>query len=100
MCARDQFRYCSADTCGEVYRVGHTGAYKLVVLTTYGGWLIGWLSACPQVRSEIIEQLEMLRDSPLREEEPFIYHLDVAAMYPNIILSNRLQVGWVRCCCC
>ncbi|CAN0531942.1 unnamed protein product, partial [Ectocarpus sp. 12 AP-2014] len=44
-----------------------------------------------EVRSEIIEQLEMLRDSPLREEEPFIYHLDVAAMYPNIILSNRLQ---------
>lgn len=44
------------------------------------------------MRSEIIEQLEMLRDSPLREEEPFIYHLDVAAMYPNIILSNRLQV--------
>lgn len=35
----------------------------------------------------------MLRDSPLREEEPFIYHLDVAAMYPNIILSNRLQPG-------
>ena len=46
-----------------------------------------------EVRSEIIEQLEMLRDSPLREEEPFIYHLDVAAMYPNIILSNRLQPG-------
>lgn len=27
----------------------------------------------------------------LREETPVIYHLDVAAMYPNIILSNRLQ---------
>ena len=24
-------------------------------------------------------------------EEPLIYHLDVAAMYPNIILTNRLQ---------
>ncbi|CAN0463973.1 unnamed protein product, partial [Discosporangium mesarthrocarpum] len=46
-----------------------------------------------QVRSAIVEQLEMLRDQPLREEEPFIYHLDVAAMYPNIILSNRLQPG-------
>ena len=23
--------------------------------------------------------------------EPLIYHVDVAAMYPNIILSNRLQ---------
>lgn len=62
-----------------------------------------------QVRTEIIEKLEMLRDSPvslvprrtashvtldcaqIREEPPLIYHLDVAAMYPNIILSNRLQ---------
>jgi DNA polymerase elongation subunit (family B) len=26
-----------------------------------------------------------------REEVPLIYHLDVAAMYPNIILTNRLQ---------
>lgn len=26
-----------------------------------------------------------------REEVPCIYHLDVAAMYPNIILTNRLQ---------
>ena len=26
-----------------------------------------------------------------REEAPLIYHLDVAAMYPNIILTNRLQ---------
>lgn len=44
-----------------------------------------------QVRSEIIEQLEMLRDRPKRKEHPFVYHLDVGAMYPNIILSNRLQ---------
>lgn len=26
-----------------------------------------------------------------RTEVPLIYHLDVAAMYPNIILTNRLQ---------
>jgi DNA polymerase epsilon subunit 1 len=26
-----------------------------------------------------------------RLEVPLIYHLDVAAMYPNIILTNRLQ---------
>jgi len=32
---------------------------------------------------------EWLRTS--REEAPLIYHLDVAAMYPNIILTNRLQ---------
>ena len=28
-----------------------------------------------------------------RSENPRIYHLDVGAMYPNIILTNRLQVG-------
>ena len=33
----------------------------------------------------------MLRDCPHREEKPLIYHLDVGAMYPNIILTNRLQ---------
>lgn len=43
------------------------------------------------VRQEIIEKLEMLRDKPNREEAPAIYHLDVGAMYPNIILTNRLQ---------
>jgi DNA polymerase epsilon subunit 1 len=32
-----------------------------------------------------------LRDNPLRQDTPLIYHLDVAAMYPNIMLSNRLQ---------
>ena len=40
-----------------------------------------------EVRQAIIEKLEMLRDTPKRHEKPFIYHLDVAAMYPNIILT-------------
>ncbi|KAK9824549.1 hypothetical protein WJX72_011249 [[Myrmecia] bisecta] len=44
-----------------------------------------------EVREEIRGQLEALRDVPNREETPLIYHLDVAAMYPNIILTNRLQ---------
>lgn len=43
------------------------------------------------VKQEIVEKLEELRDSPDRNETPFIYHLDVGAMYPNIILTNRLQ---------
>ena len=43
------------------------------------------------VRDAVIERLERLRDAPHRREEPVIYHLDVAAMYPNIILTNRLQ---------
>lgn len=32
-----------------------------------------------------------MRDNPKRTDPPLIYHLDVAAMYPNIMLSNRLQ---------
>lgn len=39
------------------------------------------------VRAELTE----LRDNPVRNEYPLIYHLDVGAMYPNIILTNRLQ---------
>ncbi|CAO3645614.1 unnamed protein product [Cunninghamella echinulata] len=44
-----------------------------------------------EVYNDIKQRLERLRDSPIRKEEPLIYHLDVAAMYPNIILTNRLQ---------
>ena len=44
-----------------------------------------------QIRSEIVEELELLRDRPKRKEKPYVYHLDVGAMYPNIILTNRLQ---------
>lgn len=42
-----------------------------------------------EVKEEIMAALEGLRDVPNREECPLIYHLDVAAMYPNIILTNR-----------
>ncbi|KAF3455292.1 hypothetical protein FNV43_RR05740 [Rhamnella rubrinervis] len=44
-----------------------------------------------EVKNAILEKLLRLRDEPIREECPLIYHLDVAAMYPNIILTNRLQ---------
>ncbi|KAH7426493.1 hypothetical protein KP509_10G003400 [Ceratopteris richardii] len=44
-----------------------------------------------EVKQEINGQLQALHDTPNREECPLIYHLDVAAMYPNIILTNRLQ---------
>ncbi|KAF8273527.1 DUF1744-domain-containing protein [Lactarius quietus] len=43
------------------------------------------------VKADIRAALEELRDNPLRTDKPLIYHLDVAAMYPNIMLSNRLQ---------
>ncbi|XAR60114.1 DNA-directed DNA polymerase [Bertholletia excelsa] len=44
-----------------------------------------------EVKHAILDKLMKLRDEPIREECPLIYHLDVAAMYPNIILTNRLQ---------
>ncbi|GJN21151.1 hypothetical protein PR202_gb08602 [Eleusine coracana subsp. coracana] len=44
-----------------------------------------------EVKDAIKEKLVSLQDNPIREERPLIYHLDVAAMYPNIILTNRLQ---------
>ncbi len=44
-----------------------------------------------QVRADIVHDLESLRNTPNRMECPSIYHLDVGAMYPNIILTNRLQ---------
>ncbi|XP_076662564.1 DNA polymerase epsilon catalytic subunit 1 [Halictus rubicundus] len=44
-----------------------------------------------EVVQEIRGKLESLRNQPLRLENPVIYHLDVGAMYPNIILTNRLQ---------
>lgn len=44
-----------------------------------------------EVKAEIQGMLEALRDQPTRKDNPLIYHLDVAAMYPNIMLSNRLQ---------
>ena len=44
-----------------------------------------------EIRADILQQLEALRDRPIRSEQPYIYHLDVGAMYPNIILTNRLQ---------
>ncbi|KAL1514239.1 hypothetical protein ABEB36_003526 [Hypothenemus hampei] len=44
-----------------------------------------------EVTSNIKTKLLSLKEQPLRLECPLIYHLDVGAMYPNIILTNRLQ---------
>ena len=57
-----------------------------------------------QVVEEIRKILTDLRDTPNRLEKPMIYHLDVGAMYPNIILTNRLQpsalIDEVTCAAC
>lgn len=49
-----------------------------------------------EVKGQIQTALEVMRDEPNRLDKPLIYHLDVAAMYPNIMLSNRLQPDSVK----
>ncbi|KAL8740732.1 MAG: hypothetical protein Q9190_006593, partial [Brigantiaea leucoxantha] len=44
-----------------------------------------------EVKAQIEEKLQNLKDTPNRSERPSIYHLDVASMYPNIMTTNRLQ---------
>ena len=44
-----------------------------------------------KIKEEVSLALTSLRDKPERTEKPLILHLDVGAMYPNIILTNRLQ---------
>ncbi|CAL9234448.1 unnamed protein product [Arabidopsis halleri] len=60
-------------------------------ITVEGKMRMDSISNYDEVKDVIREKLEKLRDDPIREEGPLIYHLDVAAMYPNIILTNRLQ---------
>ncbi|KAL4985013.1 DNA polymerase epsilon catalytic subunit A [Aspergillus falconensis] len=44
-----------------------------------------------EVKGQIAKLLVNLKENPHRDEVPFIYHLDVASMYPNIMITNRLQ---------
>eukprot|EP01063_Lacrimia_lanifica_P008309 TRINITY_DN15377_c0_g2_i1.p1 TRINITY_DN15377_c0_g2~~TRINITY_DN15377_c0_g2_i1.p1 ORF type:complete len:2306 (+),score=889.51 TRINITY_DN15377_c0_g2_i1:71-6988(+) len=44
-----------------------------------------------EILASTVAALVGLRDKPTRKEVPHILHLDVGAMYPNIILTNRLQ---------
>ena len=44
-----------------------------------------------QVMAEVDTKLSALIVQPSLDCLPLIYHLDVGAMYPNIILTNRLQ---------
>ncbi|KAF2459389.1 DNA polymeras-like protein epsilon [Lineolata rhizophorae] len=44
-----------------------------------------------EVKAQIADKLLQLKSTPLRDECPSIYHLDVASMYPNIMTTNRLQ---------
>lgn len=47
-----------------------------------------------EVKKEITKKLEYFINLPNPNSldcKPLVYHVDVAAMYPNIILTNRLQ---------
>ena len=48
-----------------------------------------------EVVNETKDKLKILINNPHRDEKPLIYHLDVGAMYPNIMLTNRLQVSLI-----
>ncbi|OMH80188.1 DNA polymerase epsilon catalytic subunit A [Zancudomyces culisetae] len=56
-----------------------------------GGFKLSDIENYDEIKGQIKTQLEYLRDHPNIQISPLIYHLDVAAMYPNIILTNRLQ---------
>ena len=43
-----------------------------------------------EIKTEIVAKLKSLLVDKIRQR-PSIWHYDVAAMYPNIILTNRLQ---------
>lgn len=49
-----------------------------------------------EVYEQIKKLLEDLKVNPQRKEEPLIYHVDVASMYPNIMTSNRLQPDSIK----
>jgi DNA polymerase epsilon subunit 1 len=57
-----------------------------------------------QLKDSIVAALTSIRDTPNRVEKPRLFHLDVGAMYPNIILTNRLQpssiVDEITCASC
>lgn len=43
-----------------------------------------------EITNSLKEFVELENPSAF-DTKPIVYHLDVAAMYPNIILTNRLQ---------
>lgn len=60
-------------------------------IVTEEGIPMSYVTNLNDIRDEILNSLQNLHDIPNRLEQPVIYHLDVGAMYPNIILTNRLQ---------
>ncbi|KAI1730436.1 DNA polymerase family B domain-containing protein [Ditylenchus destructor] len=77
------------DTIGELKsKIQSTLAHTITVEMKMDlSELVNFDEAC----AEIEDKLNALISHPIFSEKPKIYHLDVGAMYPNIILTNRLQ---------
>lgn len=56
-----------------------------------GGKKLEDVSNYQEVYDDIKTKLLDLKERPKRTENPLIYHVDVASMYPNIMTTNRLQ---------
>ncbi|SCU99256.1 LAME_0G02454g1_1 [Lachancea meyersii CBS 8951] len=49
-----------------------------------------------EIEEQIKNQLVDFKTNTKRNEFPLIYHVDVASMYPNIMITNRLQPDSVK----
>jgi len=69
-----------------------------------GQSLLAHVKNLAEIKSDIVGKLQHLLEKPSQMLKPLIYHLDVGAMYPNIILTNRLQpyaaVNAATCAAC
>lgn len=56
-----------------------------------GGKKVDDVTNFQEVYDDLKSRLLALKETPKRHEDPLIYHIDVASMYPNIMTTNRLQ---------
>ncbi|CCE62107.1 hypothetical protein TPHA_0B04380 [Tetrapisispora phaffii CBS 4417] len=49
-----------------------------------------------EIKADIANKLTDMKLNPQRDELPLIYHVDVASMYPNIMITNRLQPDSIK----
>ena len=74
----------------KLLRQGVTDTLRFAVEKEHGRRLEQLLNR-EEVEARVGGLLDRLLQSPSVDCLPLIYHLDVSAMYPNIILTNRLQ---------
>ena len=67
--------------------IDHIDRDLVFALETEHGMQRSDIANYDEVRQAIVEKLEMLRDQPIREENPVIYHLDVNYIIIIIIVA-------------